>query len=86
MVCDDFRTNVIALLEKRGMSRSDLARAMDVSPQFVTQLLNGARDPGLALVEKVADAFGVDVTTLVKKIKHDAPTSAALDILRYFIY
>lgn len=69
MVCDDFRMNVITLLEKRGMSRSDLARAMGVTPQFVTQLLNGAREPGLAMVERVAEAIGVEVVALVKKIK-----------------
>lgn len=69
MVCDDFRNNVVALLEKRDMSRSDLARAMKVTPQFVSQLLNGTRDPGLAMAERVAHALGVEVSSLVKKFK-----------------
>lgn len=69
MVCDDFRNNVITLLEQRGMSRADLARAMDVKPPFITQLLNGTYDPGLALVERIAQAIGVEITALVKKNK-----------------
>lgn len=69
MVCDDFRNNVVTLLELNGMSRSDLARAMGVTPQFVTQLLNGSHDPGLAQVEKVANAIGVDITLLVRHRK-----------------
>lgn len=72
MVCEDFRRNVVTLLELHGMSRSDLARAMGVTPQFVTQLLNGARDPGLSLVERVAEAIGVDITLLVRKQKKTA--------------
>lgn len=69
MICDDFRQNVINILDKRGMSRSDLARAMNVTPQFITQLLKGVSDPGLGLVERVAVALEVEVATLVKKVK-----------------
>lgn len=69
MICDDFRQNVIILLERRGWNRSDLARAMGVKPSFISQILNGYRDPGLALVERVANAIGVEVVTLVRKSK-----------------
>ena len=63
----DFCDNVNFLVERRGMTRSSLARAMGVTPAYVTQILNGYCEPGLSVIEKVANALDVSPRELFKK-------------------
>lgn len=72
MLYDNFCGNVQMLLDKRGISRAELARRMDVSASFVTQILNGHREPGLGVIEDVAAALEVPATDLFKKIRQPA--------------
>lgn len=72
VICEDFRLNVIRLLEKQGITRSQLARRIGCSPSFVSQILNGDHEPGLRVVEKFAAALGVRPETLLKKIPQSA--------------
>jgi len=67
MICDDFRTNVARHLDKQRISRSDLARKMKVSPQYVSIYLNGHKDPGLKVLERFAFALGTTAGALLKK-------------------
>ncbi len=67
VICEDFRENVLAVLAEKGWSRTRLAEEMGVTPSYVTQLLRGYREPGLAVVEDVAIALNVSSTRLVEK-------------------
>jgi transcriptional regulator with XRE-family HTH domain len=50
----------------KGLTRSDLARAADVSPAYITQLETGERkNPSLDVLRKIAKALGVPVTELL---------------------
>lgn len=55
-----FRQRVRAELESRGWSQGELARRMNVSPQFVSQYLNGQRSPGLDLVQRFSETFDLN--------------------------
>ena len=67
VICQDFRENVQEVLTEKGWSRKRLAEEMGVTPSWVTQLLRGHREPGLAVVEDVAVALGVPSGRLVEK-------------------
>lgn len=43
---DEIRATVSARLTAKHMSRADLARAIDKTPQEITRALNGGRDGG----------------------------------------
>ncbi len=67
MICDDFRLNVQAVLDERNWPRTRLATVMGVTPGYVTQILNGHREPGLRVVERVADALDTPVARLLER-------------------
>ena len=51
----------------KGLTRSDLARAADVTPAYITQLETGERkNPSLDVLKKLARALGVPVTELLE--------------------
>jgi transcriptional regulator with XRE-family HTH domain len=51
----------------KGITRSDLARAADVTPAYVTQLETGVRkNPSLEILKRLARALGVPVTELLE--------------------
>ncbi|GGK25810.1 hypothetical protein GCM10008955_19430 [Deinococcus malanensis] len=43
---DEIRAAVDARLQDKGLSRSDLARAIGKTPQAITRALNGGKDGG----------------------------------------
>jgi transcriptional regulator with XRE-family HTH domain len=61
----NFRDKVHQALEERGWSQSALAREMNVTRSVVSQYLSGRITPGLDVVEKFANALGVDPWNLV---------------------
>jgi transcriptional regulator with XRE-family HTH domain len=50
------------LLEERGMSKAELARALGTSRANVTSLLNGSRNMTVRTMAAVAAALGVRIT------------------------
>lgn len=47
-------------LAARHWSRSDLARAMGIKPQMVTDYLNGRSTPGLGVIERFLAALELE--------------------------
>lgn len=72
VIVEDFRQNVISILERRGLSRTELAKRMGVKQPFVSQLLNGQREPGLRVLERMAHALEVAPSSLLKKNSESA--------------
>lgn len=60
------REQVIRLLRemKGSSSQTDLARRLNVSPMYVSDLLNGKRDPG----EKVLVKLGLERVIRYKRV------------------
>lgn len=50
-------------LDAKGWTQSDLARALDMTPQSVGHYVHGRRSPGIELVEKFAEALDVAYPT-----------------------
>jgi transcriptional regulator with XRE-family HTH domain len=64
-----FVANVIAQMDELGMTRSQLARAMGVAPQKITQILKGYEgysNPTLELLERFALALDTQPHTLLE--------------------
>ena len=55
-----FQLRVKEALEAEGISQAELARRMKVTPQMVSQYINGGSSPGLDLVERFAVALSLD--------------------------
>jgi ribosome-binding protein aMBF1 (putative translation factor) len=69
-----FVANVERLIRSAGMSRSELAVAMGVSRQIVTNYLNKRCSPGLKVIAEFAAGLGVDPEELFKPLENaDVP-------------
>lgn len=58
----DFEASVFSELEKRHMTRKDLARRMEISAPAVTKMLSKGSNLTLKSMAKIAAALGCDVT------------------------
>lgn len=67
MIVEDFQENLVTLLKRKGMNQSELARKMGVTPSYVCQLLNGHTEPGIRVLERIANAIGVSACSLIQK-------------------
>jgi transcriptional regulator with XRE-family HTH domain len=54
------------LREKRGLSRAELAAALDMSEPHIIKLENGQRAPSLALAWHLAQALGCSLDELTE--------------------
>lgn len=62
-----FVHRVKAVLAEYEWSQGDLAREMDVSSGYISQLLSGHRKAGLDTLEKVAAALQIDPSELISE-------------------
>jgi transcriptional regulator with XRE-family HTH domain len=67
----DFVEAVERMMEERGVSRAELARRMDSSPAYVTQMLKALFNPTLLTLAKVA--LALDVRVELALVPKDAP-------------
>ena len=71
-------TNILRVLEELGMTKNDLAQKAGVSLSFLSDLTNGKANPSLRVMEAIATALDVPLTTLLDSTDLD---EEALDIL-----
>ncbi|HOW16112.1 MAG TPA: helix-turn-helix transcriptional regulator [bacterium] len=55
-----------ALMEIQAISRSDLAKKLGVSRQFVSDVFNSKKNLTVTLMEKIATILGVKASTLMR--------------------
>jgi len=58
-------------MSKNGIKQNQLAKKLNWQPYRVSQFLNGKTNPTLSILEKVADALGVDLLTFSDFQKHE---------------
>ena len=58
------------LLEDRSMTRADLALRIGVNEATISRFLRGLHTPTIALIEKIADEFGVSVDYLLGRTEN----------------
>ena len=57
------------LRKQLGMSQFDLSLEADVNKNYISDLERGQRNPSLVILERIANALGVDLSTLFKGIQ-----------------
>lgn len=65
------------LRESSGLSKADLARAIDKNPASVRRLLTAPANPELRTVVAMADALDADLTIVPRKNRRSRRTAAA---------
>lgn len=58
------KTNIRKFRNQLGWSQEKLAEKVDVSPSHITQIELGNRSPSIDVIEKLANAFGVEYSDL----------------------
>jgi transcriptional regulator with XRE-family HTH domain len=65
------------LVPKKGKSKSDVARKLNISSQLLGQYMAGGRKPGGEFYLKWRQVFGEDLLQLIEpKVSHETPSSA----------
>ncbi len=59
--------NMIRLREAKGWRKSDLARETGIDASHISNLENGKKHIGLELMEKIAEALGVEAYELIRE-------------------
>lgn len=58
--------NLKRIRTEKGISQVDIARSLDVSRGFISNIENGKRNPTLATIAKIAQAIGVPIDELFR--------------------
>lgn len=59
------------LRKQKGISQLDLALDAGVNRNYLSDLERGERNPSLKVLVRIAEALGVDLSTLVQGVKED---------------
>lgn len=91
-LCVGIANRVYDLLEERGMSQRDLARALGKTETEVSRWLSGTHNLTIATIAKMATVFGDDIIAATSTIKHETyrhpdtiiePIMVAEDVAEY---
>jgi transcriptional regulator with XRE-family HTH domain len=66
-----FFTNILRLLDERGMTKHELSEKAGISISFLSDLTNGKANPSLKTMEAIAEALGVSLTLLLESTDLD---------------
>jgi transcriptional regulator with XRE-family HTH domain len=73
-----FFTNVLRLLDERGMTKNELSDLAGMSVSFLSDLTNGKANPSLKIMESIAKALDASLPALLEMTDLDRDT---LDVL-----
>lgn len=59
-------SNLQRIRREKGLSQEELAHRARVHQAYLSGLENGRRNPSIKIIERIADALGVDVVDLFK--------------------
>lgn len=57
---------VKSLMKKAKLNQADLSREFGVSEMFISKVINGEKQPSLAMAKELADKLGVPLDELIK--------------------
>jgi len=78
-----FFTNVLRVLESRGMHKNELAKLTGISPAFLSDLTNGKTNPSLKTMERIAEALDVSLPWLLESTDLDHQSLVVLSGGKY---
>ncbi len=67
MCLAEFSKNLKLMLSEKGMSQSDLARAIETTPTAITYWVNGVKEPTLSNIYKITKALDCTFEELIEK-------------------
>ena len=73
-----FFTNVLRLIDERGMTKDRLADLAGMSVSFLSDLTNGKANPSLKIMESIAKALDASLPALLEMTDLDRETLDAL--------
>lgn len=65
--------NILYYLEKHGIDRKELARALDIPYSTMTSWINGDSYPRIDRIQMMADYFGIEKADLVEERRGSYP-------------
>jgi transcriptional regulator with XRE-family HTH domain len=72
-----FAGNLRALREHRGLTQERASHLIGCDYKYYQTLEAGSRDIHLSMLERIANAFGVDASSLVGPLQRKAPVKGA---------
>ncbi|AZK89866.1 transcriptional regulator [Xanthomonas oryzae] len=73
-----FFTNILRLLDERGMTKHELSERAGISISFLSDLTNGKANPSLKIMEAIAEALLVPLPLLLESTDLDRHTLDAV--------
>jgi transcriptional regulator with XRE-family HTH domain len=73
-----FLTNILRLLDERGITKYELADRSGISISFLSDLTNGKANPSLKIMESIAQALGEPLPALLENTDLDREALALL--------
>lgn len=73
-----FFTNILRILDERGMGKNDLAERSEVSVSFLSDLTTGKANPSLRVMEAIAVALETPLPLLLESTDLNQETLDAL--------
>lgn len=61
-----FFTNILRILDEKGMTKSELAAKADMSVSFLSDLTTGKANPSLKIMESIGTALETPLTMLLE--------------------
>ena len=59
----------------KGVTKSSLADKAKLSPPYLSQIINGQREPSISIIEKIATALGIPSSLLIFLASDDSELS-----------
>lgn len=66
----NFRTNLRNVMAKLQLSQRDLAEKAGSGQTFINRVLNGKSSPSIEFADRIADAVGVSLESLITNPKN----------------
>jgi len=82
----EFKTRLRMLRESAGLTQEDMAKALGISRTRLASYEQGQREPGLELLEEIADYFNVDMDYLIGRNEQNTLNGMDLDELIEYIH
>jgi transcriptional regulator with XRE-family HTH domain len=73
-----FFTNILRILDEKGITKEQLSKMSGVSMGFICDLTNGKGNPSLRIMEQIADALDTSLPALLEETDMDSKTLEAL--------
>lgn len=73
-----FFTNILRILDEKGITKEQLSKISGVSMGFICDLTNGKSNPSLRIMEQIADALDTPLPALLEETDMDRQSLEAL--------